>query len=42
MAPTATTKRDLLEKDMSIGQRIGWSYGDDTAEYAVVSMTPLI
>ncbi len=33
---------DLLEKDMSIGQRIGWSYGDDTAEYAVVSMTPLI
>ena len=33
---------DLLEKDMSIGQRIRWSYGDDTAEYAVVSMTPLI
>jgi hypothetical protein len=33
---------DLLEKDMSVGQRINWAYGDDTAEYAVVSMTPLI
>jgi hypothetical protein len=33
---------DLLKKEMSIGQRINWDYGDDTAEYVVVSMTPLI
>ena len=33
---------DLLEKEMVIGQRITWKYGDDTVEYAVISMTPLI
>jgi hypothetical protein len=33
---------DLLGKEMAIGQRITWAYGDNTAEYAVVSMTPLI
>jgi hypothetical protein len=35
-------EKDMLEKDMSIGQRISWTCGDDTVEYAVVSMTPLI
>ena len=33
---------DMLEKEMSIGQRITWKYGDDTAEFAVIAMTPLI
>jgi hypothetical protein len=33
---------DMLEKEMSVGQRISWKCEDDVAEFAVVSMTPLI
>ncbi len=33
---------DMLEKALSVGQRIAWSGNEDNGEYAVVSMTPLI
>ena len=32
----------MLEKEMWIGLRINRAYGDETAEYVVVYMTPLI
>ena len=32
---------DLLEKDITVGQRVAWTYDQDTVEYAVISLTAL-
>jgi hypothetical protein len=40
--PNRYYQTDMMEKALSIGKRITWNGGEDTGEYAVVSMTPLI